>query len=96
MRKMIDIFGNGECIFDRENLPDEIIASSGKWKKTDQKSGKPSYLLIEPSQWYINNITEPGKVRSIEREKKMEKERKITQKMREMAIRELEKEKAEE
>lgn len=92
MKKMIDIFGDGECIFDRDNLPDEIIASSGKWKK--QETGKPNYKLVERSQWYIDNVIEPGKARSIKRQKEMEKENKITRKMREIAIRELEKEKS--
>ena len=90
--RMIDIFGDGECIFDAENLPDEIIVSSGKWRKTSQEEGKPSYSLVEPSQWYIDNVIEPGKANSIEQNEKMDKENRINRKMREMVIEELEKE----
>ncbi len=95
MRKMIDIFGDGECVFDKENLPDEFIAVSGKWRKANHGSGKPSYSMVEPSQWYIDNVIEPGKAKSIEQNDKIEKENRITQKMREMAIEALEKEKNE-
>ncbi len=94
MAKMIDIFGNGECILDKDNLPDEIIAVSGKWKKNKVKSGdKPSYSMVEQSQWYIDNVVAFGIASKADKKEKMDRDSEISQKMREMAIIELEKEK---
>lgn len=90
--RMIDIFGDGEHIFDAENLPNEFTAKSGKWKKVEQKGGRPSYSLVEVSQEYIDNEIKPDKIRSAERKKRMEKEMRIVRKMREIAEREIEKE----
>ena len=96
MKKMIDIFGNGECVFDKDNLPDEIIAVSGKWKKNEVKAGdKLSYSMVEQSQWYIDNVVALGIASKAEKKEKMDRDSKINQKMREMAIIELEKEKDE-
>ena len=94
MAKMIDIFGNGECILDKKNLPDEIIAVSGKWKKNEIKAGdKPSYSMVEQSQWYIDNVVALGIASKAEKKEKMDRDSQISQKMREMAIEALEKEK---
>ncbi len=93
---MIDIFGNGECIFDKDNLPDEIIAVSGKWKKNKGKvGGKPSYSMVEQSQWYIDNVVALGIASKAEKKEKMDRDSQINRKMREMAIQELEKERDE-
>ena len=96
MKKMIDIFGNGECIFDKDNLPDEIIAVSGKWKKNKIRTGdKPSYSMVEQSQWYIDNVVALGIASKAEKKETMDRDREINQKMRKIAIEALEKEKNE-
>ncbi len=93
MKKMIDIFGNGEYILDIENLPDEIIAVSGKWKKNKIRAGdKPSYSMVEQSQWYLDNVVALGIASKAEKKEKMDRNSQISQKMREMAIEALEKE----
>ena len=93
MKKMIDIFGNGEYILDIENLPDEIIAVSGKWKKNKIRVGdKPSYSMVEQSQWYLDNVVALGIASKAEKKEKMDRNSQISQKMREMAIEALEKE----
>lgn len=67
----------------------------GKYKVNEQSNGVKVRILIEPSKWYIEKTQkrkENEKDKWIEVQKKIESERLIKDKMRELAIRELKKE----
>lgn len=49
-------------------------------------------FLIEPSQWYIDNVLKPAQEQYKKAREQEKREEKIAQKMREMAERELKKE----
>lgn len=70
---------------------EEFQDKEGKKVREYLEGGLEVVLLVEPSQWYIN--TEIKKCKEISERvfKKEEKERKIQDKLREMAEKELEK-----
>lgn len=70
---------------------DVIIDKEGKKLKRKLLSYTETYL-IEPSQWYIDNELKPSQEISKRMRKDMERDEQIARKIREMAIRELEKE----
>ena len=68
------------------------VDKEGKKVQRGFRNGVKETSLVEPSQWYIDNVMKPDQVKNAEREEKMERERKIARKMREIAERELENE----
>lgn len=70
-----------------------FIDKEGKKVRKVLDNGFIETSLIEPSQWYIEKILKPMQRRYKEAQDREKREEKIVQKMREMAERELEKEK---
>ncbi len=64
----------------------------GKKQKKRFRSGLSEILLIEPSQWYIDNKLKPSAEISKQAIVKLEHDEKVALKMKEIAERELEKE----
>lgn len=92
MGNKVDIFGDGECVVDEGNFPDEIIVKSGRWKKQNQHGKIAGYTLIEPSKWFQDNLKSVQK-QIKDFDKQIEEEQKVQDKIREIAERELENEK---
>lgn len=73
------------------------IKNDKEGKKTEEvlSNGLKITTLIEPSAWYVDNVLKPMQEERAQRKQNNEYEEKIQQKMREMAEKELEKEKDE-
>lgn len=89
--KKIDIFGDGKYVFDIDKLPEEILTEDGKWKKGDRIGSIASYNLEELSQQYIKKQKQDQEVLKQQLEEE-ERTKKIWEKAKEMAEREIEKE----
>ena len=69
--------------------------AQGKWKVMEQKNGVKVRLLREPSEEYKKKIAERkerAKIAQAERDEKQKREKMINDKIRELAIKQLEKE----
>lgn len=69
----------------------EFTDKEGKKVRKVFGSGLVETILVEPSQWYKDNVQKPMQEQAQKRKKEMEKSQKIAEKMRDMAIKELEK-----
>lgn len=70
-----------------------IITPKGKILEKGLQNGLISRILLEPSAEYEEEVLKPLKIMGAEIRKEEEKQMKIAEKMKEMAERELEKEK---
>jgi len=77
---------------EKEGIMEEFTDKEGKKRRRLFDNGLEETILVEPSQWYIDNVMKLDQVSSAERKKRMKKTEKIAQKLREMAEKELEKE----
>lgn len=72
---------------------EEFEDKEGKKKRIKHIDGLETIILVKPSQWYIDNVLKPIQKQDRMNKVQEEQETKISQKMREIAIREIEKEK---
>lgn len=74
--------------------PSEITFTDKEGKKVRRvlKNRLIETSLIEPSQWYIDNVLKPAQEQYKKARDQEKREEKIAQKMREIAMKELEKE----
>lgn len=71
---------------------EEFVDKEGRKIRRHLSGGITEEVLIEPSEWYIENKLKPIQESIKEIRKKEEKDKKIQEKLREMAEKELEKE----
>ena len=68
----------------------EVTEKEGKKIRKFFNNGLVEIVLVEPSQWYKDNVQKPLQEQAQKNKKEFEKNLKIAEKMRNMAIKELE------
>jgi len=68
------------------------MTKKGKIKEKGFQNGLKSIQIIEPSQWYEDNVMKPHRVIAQKERDYEEKQLKVARKMKEMAEKEIEKE----